>query len=218
MGSTNQLVDTITIFIELSPYRPSGTYVFSNGKGKLLVAKSPDAVVQLLIYSAQLSTEEERPEIALASLSDHLAYKTELEVSGNRRVYSFEKFQELPLNSEESADSEAETVNTTLDEFGLACSFNFDKVHRCFGNFIMHKTEQNSGVKLKYVDQLFMTLLQERQRIRRQPTKRRLMTGGIARRKPWRNQKFTELHERLEAWGIMIPSSCMNTRKIFLPT
>lgn len=119
MGSTNQLVDTITSFIELSPYRPFGTYVFCYGKGKLLAAKNPDAVLQLLIYSAQLSTHEELPEIAQASLSEHLAYKIKLEVSENQGVYYSEKFRELPQNSEECADGEAQTINTALDDFDL---------------------------------------------------------------------------------------------------
>lgn len=122
MGSTNRLVDTVSSFIELSPYRPFGTYVFCYGKGKLLTAKNPEAVLQLLIYSAQLSSEGEGAEIARASLNEHLAYEIKLEeISRSQSLYCFEKFRELPLSLEECADTEAQTINTALNDLGLVC-------------------------------------------------------------------------------------------------
>ncbi|OWM90464.1 hypothetical protein CDL15_Pgr014767 [Punica granatum] len=121
MGSTNYLVDTISSFVELSPYRPFGTYVFCYGNKKVLTVRNPDAVLQLLIYSSQLSSRDEGSEVAQMSLSEHLAYKTKLdEIAGNQEIYCLDKFRELPLNSEECADSEAQTINTALNELGLS--------------------------------------------------------------------------------------------------
>lgn len=124
IGCTNQLVGTISSFIELSPYRPFGTYVFCHGKGKFLTAKNPEAVLQLLFYSAQLSSGVDGPEIAQASLSEHLAYETKLkEISKTQGLYDFEKSRELPLSSEECADSEAQTIDMAIGDLGLVSRF-----------------------------------------------------------------------------------------------
>ncbi|KAJ6293983.1 hypothetical protein OIU76_022121 [Salix suchowensis] len=78
MGSTNPLLETVSSFIELSPYRPLGTYVFCTGTGKLVEISNADAVLQVLFYSSQLSTEEERVPVAQTSLRDHLNYENYL--------------------------------------------------------------------------------------------------------------------------------------------
>ncbi|KAG5230073.1 lipase PAD [Salix suchowensis] len=78
MGSTNPLLETASSFIELSPYRPLGTYVFCTGTGKLVEISNADAVLQVLFYSSQLSTEEERVPVAQNSLRDHLNYENYL--------------------------------------------------------------------------------------------------------------------------------------------
>ncbi|KAJ6411674.1 hypothetical protein OIU84_008284 [Salix udensis] len=78
MGSTNPLLETASSFIELSPYRPLGTYVFCTGNGKLVEISNADAVLQVLFYSSQLSTEEERVPVAQKSLRDHLNYENYL--------------------------------------------------------------------------------------------------------------------------------------------
>ncbi|CAB4311275.1 unnamed protein product [Prunus armeniaca] len=64
MGSTNLLPETVKHFIKLSPYKPFRTYVFCTGNGKLVVLENPEAVLQTLFYSCQLSSETERAAIA----------------------------------------------------------------------------------------------------------------------------------------------------------
>ena len=54
MGSTNLLLETMTNFVELSPYRPFGTYIFYNGNGQLIVVNNSEAVLQLMFHIAQL--------------------------------------------------------------------------------------------------------------------------------------------------------------------
>ncbi|TKY73451.1 EDS1 protein [Spatholobus suberectus] len=68
MGSTDTTLDTLANFIPLSPYRPFGTYVFCTGNGRLgkqIVIRNPDAVLQVLFFSAQLSTEAEAAQVPI---------------------------------------------------------------------------------------------------------------------------------------------------------
>jgi len=76
MGSPNLLLETLSSFIKLSPYTPLGTYVFCNRK--LVVESNPDAILQILFNSSQLSTVEEKVTVARGSLRDHLNYKSKL--------------------------------------------------------------------------------------------------------------------------------------------
>ena len=78
MGSTNLLLETLSSFIKLSPYTPLGTYVFCIDNRKLVVERNPDAILQILFNSSQLSTVEEKVTVARGSLRDHLNYKSKL--------------------------------------------------------------------------------------------------------------------------------------------
>ncbi|KAK9278723.1 hypothetical protein L1049_028299 [Liquidambar formosana] len=115
MGYTNLLLETVTSFIELSPYRPFGSYVFCTGNGELVVVENPDAVLQLLFYCPQLSSETELAVIAYKSLTDHLMYENELkECLQIQSVVSLDCLEELPLSSDGS--------NSALDDLGLSTS------------------------------------------------------------------------------------------------
>ncbi|TKY73448.1 EDS1L protein [Spatholobus suberectus] len=97
MGSTNLLFETVTNFVDLSPYRPFGTYVFCNGNGQLIVVRNSDAVLQLMFHTAQLSNLEELPEVANNSISQHLAYVAELQESlGMQNVVYLEQLENFP--------------------------------------------------------------------------------------------------------------------------
>ncbi|KAK2973409.1 hypothetical protein RJ640_011643 [Escallonia rubra] len=78
MGNTNLVLDTLSSFIELSPYRPFGTYIFCIGHGKLVVVENSDTVVQLLFH---LACEAEVAQVADKSLKDNFAYESELQNS-----------------------------------------------------------------------------------------------------------------------------------------
>lgn len=77
MGSTN-VSETLASLVTLSPYRPFGTYIFCSGSGKLTVMTNPDAVLQLLFFSAQLNNEEEAAQVATRCLKEHFVYADEL--------------------------------------------------------------------------------------------------------------------------------------------
>ncbi|KAH9719995.1 protein eds1-related [Citrus sinensis] len=116
MGNTNKLSDTLLSFIELSPYRPFGTYVFCTGDRELVVMKNPDAVLQILFYSSQLSSEVEGPEIALRSVKDHFNYQSELQNLETKGVAHFDNLEGLPLSSNVGAAG----LGLVLNNLGLS--------------------------------------------------------------------------------------------------
>ncbi|RDX64078.1 Protein EDS1L, partial [Mucuna pruriens] len=120
MGSTNLLLETVENFVELSPYRPFGTYIFCNGNGQLIVVKNTDAVLQLMFYTAQLSNLDQLPEVANNSISQHLAYVAELQESlGMQNVVYLEQLEDLPLSADGS-NSDVATISAALHGLGLS--------------------------------------------------------------------------------------------------
>ncbi|KAK7405335.1 hypothetical protein VNO78_02948 [Psophocarpus tetragonolobus] len=120
MGSTNLLFEAMANFVDLSPYRPFGTYVFCNGNGQLIVVKNSDAVFQLLLHIAQLSNLEELPEVSNVSILQHRAYKSELDESlGMQNIVYLEQLDQLPL-SPDGSNSDVARVSAALDGLGLS--------------------------------------------------------------------------------------------------
>ncbi|RVX18419.1 Protein EDS1 [Vitis vinifera] len=115
MGCRIPALETLRNFIELSPYRPFGTYIFCSGSGKLVVVRNPNAVLQILFYCAQWSQEEDA-EAAKEGLNEHLAYQKELQSLGEQNVVYLDHLEELPVSS----DGSPATVNTTLNDLGLS--------------------------------------------------------------------------------------------------
>ena len=121
MGCRIPALETLRNFIELSPYRPFGTYIFCSGSGKLVVVRNPNAVLQILFYCAQWSPEEDA-EAAKKGLNEHLAYQKELQKSlGKQNVVYLDHLEELPVSS----DGSPATVNTTLNDLGLVSLLSF---------------------------------------------------------------------------------------------
>ncbi|RVW21177.1 Protein EDS1L [Vitis vinifera] len=116
MGCRIPALETLRNFIELSPYRPFGTYIFCTGNGKLVVVRNSNAVLQMLFYCAQW-TQEEAAGVAQRSLSEHLAYKDEIQESlGMQNVVYLDRLEEIPVSS----DGSPATVNTALNDLGLS--------------------------------------------------------------------------------------------------
>ncbi|KAJ6868839.1 hypothetical protein NC651_033820 [Populus alba x Populus x berolinensis] len=120
--STNPLLETVSSFVELSPYRPFGTYVFCSGTGKLVVISNPDAVLQVLFYSSQLSTGEEKETVAQASLRDHLGYEKYLQKHLKTPAVTslFHHRQEALALSSNVESVEREKVEEALNDLGLS--------------------------------------------------------------------------------------------------
>ena len=119
MGNTKLLLETVTNFIALSPYKPFGTYVFCTGNGKLAT------VLQLLFYSSQLCSERERIDVAQRSLQQHFSCENELKESFNMLdVVLLEPLEQLPLSAD-STSGDTATMNITLKDPGLLSSISF---------------------------------------------------------------------------------------------
>ncbi|KAJ7956299.1 Enhanced disease susceptibility 1 [Quillaja saponaria] len=143
MHSTNLLVETISNFIELSPYRPFGTYIFITENSKLILLKNPDAVLQLLFYSSQLSNGAEGAQVAYRSLQNHLSYETELQ--GSNVVY-LDQLEKLPLSTEGSDGS----INTALNDLGMSTRARL--CLRAAGELEMQKTRNQDKIDKRIND------------------------------------------------------------------
>ncbi|KAK7304564.1 hypothetical protein VNO77_42445 [Canavalia gladiata] len=119
MGTTNLLLETVSNFVELSPYRPFGTYIFCVGDGQLIVVRNSDAVLQLMFHTAQLTNLQKLSEIAKNSIVIPHAYEAELEDSlGMQKVVYLEQLELLPLSADGS-NSDIATTSVALDGLGL---------------------------------------------------------------------------------------------------
>lgn len=121
MGSTNLLLETVSNFIQLSPYRPFGTYIFCTDpyNGSLILVENPDAILQILFFSSQLTSETEGPEVAKRSLKEHLCYENAMQGLEMRNVFDFNNLVKLPLSSDLSPDDEAAILNAASIDLGL---------------------------------------------------------------------------------------------------
>lgn len=148
MGSTNLLLETMTNFVELSPYRPFGTYIFCNGNGQLIVVKNSDAVLQLMFHIAQLRDLAQLSEVANKSILQHLAYEAELEESlGMQNVVYLNKLDDLPLSSGEGHDTD---IAAALDSLGLSARARL--CLRAAGELEKQKERNEEKIKKEFQD------------------------------------------------------------------
>lgn len=116
MGSTNSLLEIISSFVELSPYRPSGTFIFCTGNGKLVTAENSNAVLQILFYSCQPGDESEMKDAASRSLCTDYNAEVEESLLGMQDVVCLDDEMEIPLSSNAGAMS---SINIALKDLGL---------------------------------------------------------------------------------------------------
>lgn len=122
MGSTNSLLEIVSNFVELSPYRPSGTYIFCTGNGKMVSVQNPNAVLQILFYCSQPGDAAEVIDAARRSL--YVDYNDELAESllEMQDVVYLDDEMEIPLSSNSNISSDMASVNTALQDLGLVSS------------------------------------------------------------------------------------------------
>lgn len=119
MGSNNAIPEMLESFIAFSPYRPFGTYIFCTGCGKLIVIRNPEAVLQLLFFSAQSSHEAEAAQVAFRCLKEHVIYGDELkERLAMQDVIYLDQLEKLPLSGDGS-DGDIAAINIALNDLGL---------------------------------------------------------------------------------------------------
>ncbi|KAI4343794.1 hypothetical protein L6164_011103 [Bauhinia variegata] len=118
MGNKNVSLETLENFTTLSPYRPFGTYVFCNRNKNFIITRNPDAALQILLFSAQLSTEADTAAIAYKSLEDHLIHDFLKNIQVQNLV-CLDKLEEIPLAADTASNGDIATVNMTLNDLGL---------------------------------------------------------------------------------------------------
>ncbi|KAK7271506.1 hypothetical protein RJT34_27466 [Clitoria ternatea] len=110
-SGTDSTLKILANFIPISPYRPFGTYVFCTGSGneaKQIVVRNPDAVLQLMFFSAQLSVFEEADQVSHRSLREHIIKDNEVEQSlGLQSVVYLDRYREA---NDEDALNEQDVV------------------------------------------------------------------------------------------------------------
>lgn len=114
MDSGNLLLGTLSGLIELSPYRPFGTYLFYTDSGRLVsLSSNPNAVLQILFYSCQLPSKEQ--DIIIRTLKDHFVYESKLQGSSKLQIY------ELPFSSNIGGEDReiVHKIDEALNELGL---------------------------------------------------------------------------------------------------
>ncbi|CAF2151826.1 hypothetical protein HID58_002226 [Brassica napus] len=104
IGNGEPFLKTLSSFLELSPYRPAGTFVFSTGT-RLVSVSNSDAILQILLYSSQSSNEQELSLRPHQSIRDHHSYE-EMVHSMAMKVVNQLDLQHLPLDGGESALSD----------------------------------------------------------------------------------------------------------------
>lgn len=122
MGNTNLLLDTLKSFVKLSPYSPFGTYIFFTESEKVVVVSNPDAVLQILFYACQLSSESECDYIAQQSLKAHWGYESKMQQNLEQlHAIRLDELAKLPL----SLTGRNTPITEALDELGLVSSLIF---------------------------------------------------------------------------------------------
>jgi len=122
MGTTEATLETLENFVPLSPYRPFGTYIFctaSRNEVKQIVVKNPDAILQVMFFSAQLSSEAEVDDVSDKSLRQHLSYGTELGNILKLNVGYLDQLENLPLSEHTTSGGDTAAINASLNDLGL---------------------------------------------------------------------------------------------------
>ncbi|KAK7322577.1 hypothetical protein VNO77_25965 [Canavalia gladiata] len=119
MGSKYGIEEPVADFIPLSPYRPFGTYIFCTGNGteeKQIVVRNSGAVLQLMFFFSQLSTELEIAQASYRSLREHIIHGTELQQTLRmQNVVYLDQLRDFP-SSEDGAGGSTSTTNSVLND------------------------------------------------------------------------------------------------------
>jgi len=117
-GSAEAILETLSSFLELSPYRPAGTFVFSTEK-RLVAVNNSDAILQMLFYTCQASDEQEWSLIPFRSIRDHHSYE-ELVQSMGMKLFNH-------LDGENSIESSLNDLGVV--SLSLSLSFHTVQLH-----------------------------------------------------------------------------------------
>ncbi|KAG7560060.1 Fungal lipase-like domain [Arabidopsis thaliana x Arabidopsis arenosa] len=110
-GSAEAFLETLSSFLELSPYRPAGTFVFSTDN-RLVAVNNSDAILQMLFYTSQARDEQEWSLIPFLSIRDHHSYG-ELVQSMGMKLFNHLDLHQCLLDGQNS-------IGSWLNELGVS--------------------------------------------------------------------------------------------------
>ncbi|KAG2329666.1 hypothetical protein Bca52824_000846 [Brassica carinata] len=100
IGYGDAFLETFSSFLDLSPYRPAGTFVFSTGT-RLVSVSNSDAILQILFYASQSSNQHELSLVPYQSIRDHRSYE-EMAHSMAMKPLNHLDLHHLPLDGDPS--------------------------------------------------------------------------------------------------------------------
>ncbi|EOA23642.1 hypothetical protein CARUB_v10016847mg [Capsella rubella] len=100
IGNGEAFLETLSSFLELSPYKPAGTFVFSTEK-RLVAVSNSDAILQMLSYTCQSKDDQELSLIPFQSIRDHHGYEQLVQSIGNK-LFNHLNIHNLSLDDENS--------------------------------------------------------------------------------------------------------------------
>ncbi|MED6174889.1 defense response [Stylosanthes scabra] len=118
MDGANLILETLPGLVDLSPYKPFGTFIFCAADRPPVVVRNSDAVLQLLFYTARVSDLSEASDVSKKSILQHLRYEAELQHSFENLydVVYLDQLEEIPLSAD---GSNRLTTTTALDSLEL---------------------------------------------------------------------------------------------------
>lgn len=117
MEPTNSLMEKLSVdFVKVSPYRPSGFYVFCTSHSQQFRVENPNAVLQLLFYFLQL-TDESQNLVDFSSKSFNESFSYEEQVKNVLQLENLIDLKDLNdhlLTPNGTADDAVRTSNEAL--------------------------------------------------------------------------------------------------------
>ncbi|KAF3796545.1 EDS1 protein [Nymphaea thermarum] len=109
--------------VEVSPYRPFGTFVFCCGGGRMVWVDNHDAVLQLLFYTLQLEDTYGNITAAVrySVMDQQKNYKTEVkEYLKKMNIVELNRLDEIPLSPLDVSTGWTSNIDSALREMGLS--------------------------------------------------------------------------------------------------
>ncbi|CAN6477700.1 unnamed protein product [Victoria cruziana] len=100
-AGNSYLLEAVNEVVELSPYRPFGSFYFCCGHGKVVKVDNHDAVMQILFYSLQL-------EGSRSGSNDYKTYKI-------KEIVSLDNLRDIPLSADDAVNSASNILGLSVE-------------------------------------------------------------------------------------------------------
>ncbi|CAN6477703.1 unnamed protein product [Victoria cruziana] len=116
------LLGAVERMVDVSPYRPFGSFVFCCGGGRMVWVENHDAILQILFYTLQLEDYGDIAAAARYSVIDlQKDYKSLMkEYMKKMRIVELNRLEEIPLSQLDACGGWASNIDSALREMGLS--------------------------------------------------------------------------------------------------